>query len=326
MHRRFYVSLVLTTLTSFPSAVIAQFSSAMSTGPGANRTSLPASELRLVPEDFAKLRLGPGFLVSLNVLDDSDFAGSFRIDDQGNIAVPIIGIVHVAGETPLEAKGQIEKVLLEKQILKHPQAVFTILEYSAPAVTIIGEVASPGRYPLLVPQKLVDVLARAGGPTLLAGNEVQINPGGSGGKPIFVHYSRNADPTKIEDVIIRPGDTVLMKRAGVVYVLGAVNHPGGFVMQEEGKLNILQAISLAYGTSNVASTKTIYLLHKNGDGTEVDISVPYKQIVQGKMGDVQLHATDILYVPTSTTKSVLINTQPIWASAASAGIYAATIQ
>jgi polysaccharide export outer membrane protein len=124
---------------------------------------------------------------------------------------------------------------------------------------------------------------------------------------------------------VKPGDTVQVKRAGIVYVLGAVNRPGGFVMQEEGTLNVLQAISLASGTSVTASTRTIYLLRRNADGTEVDIAVPYKNIANGKRTDMQLRATDVLYVPTSTFKSVMTNSQGILASAASASIYAAVV-
>ena len=328
MRKYLYLSLiVIALLTSRPGAVVAQINMQQMPNysggsPGSvNRTPPTASELRAVPQDVTKLRLAPGFLVSLNVLEDPDFVGSFRVDEQGNLVIPILGVLHVAGETAYEARNQIEKRLIEDQILKHPQVTFTVLEYTAPTVTIIGEVASPGKYPLLAPQKLVDVLALAGGPTLIAGNEVQITPGGAGGEPIFVHYSRNGDPKMIEDVFVRPGDTVQMKRAGVVYVLGAVNRPGGYVMQEDGALNILEAISLANGTSTVASTKTIYILRKNGDGTETDMAISYKRIVQGKARDVQLHAKDILYIPTNTLKSVVINTQGVWSATASAAIY-----
>jgi polysaccharide biosynthesis/export protein len=333
MDRRLHRLILALLWTMAPGALVAQTMQLQvpnmpsgGSAAAAPRSTMPASELRLAPEDFTKLKLAPGFLISLTVLEDADFNGNFRVDEQGNLAMPIIGILHVAGQTPLQAKGQIEKVLLDKQILNYPQVMLSVLEYTAPTVTIIGEVASPGKYPLLVPQKLVNVLALAGGPTLLAGNEVQINPGGAGANPVLVHYSRTADPTTVEDVFVRPGDTVQMKRAGVVYVLGAVNRPGGYVMQEEGELNILQAISLANGTSTLASIKTIYVLRKNQDGTEVDIAVRYKEITQGKSADMRLHATDILYVPTNTAKSILFNTQSIWSSAASAGIYAATIQ
>lgn len=284
---------------------------------------MPSSELRAVPQDFAQLKLAPGFLVGLNVLDDSDFAGTFRIDEQGSIAVPVLGTVHVAGETASEAREQIKNLLVAEQIMKDPQVTLTVMEYTAPEVTIIGEVGSPGKYPLLVPRKLVDVLALAGGPSMLAGNEIQIIPGNEGAKPALVHYSRNADPKSIQDVMVRPGDTVQVKRAGIVYVLGAVNRPGGFVMQEEGTLNVLQALSLANGTSVAAKDSTIYLLRREADGTEVDIALPYKKISHGKRADVQLHATDVLFVPTSAVKSILTNSQAILSAAASASIYAA---
>ena len=106
-------------------------------------------------------------------------------------------------------------------------------------------------------------------------------------------------------MIVNPGDTVQMKRAGIVYVLGAVNRPGGYVMQEEGTLNVLQAVSLANGTSIAASSGTIYVLRRNADGTEV-IAVPYQKISRGKSADIQLHPTDVLFVPSSAIKSVLL--------------------
>jgi polysaccharide export outer membrane protein len=283
------------------------------------------SALAAVPADFAKLKLAPGFLLSLNVLDDPDFVGAFRIDEQGDIAPPVLGILHVAGETVSEARSQIRQVLLEKKILQDPQVDLSIQEYIAPQVTIIGEVASPGNYPLLVPHSLVDVLALAGGTTITAGNEVLITHGNAGADPVLVHYSKATNPEAVRDTIVNPGDTVQVKRAGIVYVLGAVNRPGGFVMQEEGTLNVLQAISLASGTSVAASKRTIYLLRRNADGTEVDIAVPYKNIANGKRTDMQLRATDVLYVPTSTFKAVLTNSQGILASAASASIYAVAV-
>ena len=175
---------------------------------------------------------------------------------------------------------------------------------------------------MLAPHKLVEVLALAGGLTALAGNEVRITPASTGAEPILVHYSKATNPKSVENVIVQPGDTVQVKRAGVVYVLGAVNRPGGYVMQEEGTLNMLQAISLANGTAISAATKTVFILRRNPDGSEVDIALPYKKISQGKSADVQLYATDILYVPTSTIKSILTNSSAILSSAASAGIYA----
>jgi len=282
-----------------------------------------ASGLGAVPEDFVKMKLAPGFMVGLNILDDPDFSGSFRIDEKGDIALPILGTMHIAGETVSEARVQIRKRVLEDKILKDPQVELTVLEYTETDVTIIGEVISPGKHALLSPGKLVDVLALAGGTTIAAGNQIQITRGIAGGEPVLVHYSKATDPKTVEDVIVHPGDTVQVKRAGIVYVMGAVNRPGGFVMQEEGTLNVMQAISLANGTTILASTKAIYLLRRNPDGSMVYITLPLNKIIHGKSADVQLHATDVLYVPLSKVKVLYTNLQSVIDSAATTSIYLA---
>jgi len=281
--------------------------------------------LAQVPAGFAQLKLAPGFLLSLHILDDPDFVGTYRIDQDGNLVLPIVGTLHVAGKTVSEARVQIREVLLQEKILRDPQVDLSIVEYAAPDVTIIGEVLSPGKYPLLIPRKLVDVLALAGGTTIMAGNEIQITSANSEVEPLLVHYSRATNPKAVEDKIVYPGDTIQVKRAGIVYVLGAVNRPGGFVMQEEGTLNVLQAISLANGTSLAASTGTIYLLRRNADGTEVDIALPFNKMQEGKSADIQLRATDVLYVPISRVKSILTYSQGILTAAATATIYATVV-
>jgi polysaccharide export outer membrane protein len=338
MTHRQLQALLVTAVLLFPmtEAAVAQVDLQQKIGalPGAP-TSRPQSDaaaamrssgLALVPEDFALLKLAPGFLVGLNVLDDPDFTGSFRIDQQGDLALPILGVVHVAGETASEARLQIQKRLLDGQILKDPQVDLSVLEYTVPEVTVVGEVGIPGKYPLLVPRRLVDVLVLAGGTTLLAGNEVEISRGKEGGESLLVHYSKATDPKTIEDVLVNPGDTVHVKRAGIVYVLGAVNKPGGYVMQEDGTISLLQAISLANGTMFTASSAMVHILRKNPDGTEADIALPYDKISKGKIADVQLHATDVLYVPTNKVKSFVMNTQSILATVASSSIYAGIIR
>jgi len=253
---------------------------------GRNLTNAAAatrnSSLAVVPADFAKLKLAPGFLLSLNVLDDSDFVGAFRVDEQGNIVLPVFGEVHIAGETVVEARSQIQKLLLDWKVLNDPQVELSVIEYSAPEVTIVGEVAAPGRYPLLAPRKLVDVLALAGGETITAGDEVQIIRDSASNEPILVHYSKSTDLKAVEDVLVQPGDTVRVKRAGIVYVLGAVTKPGGYVMQEDGSLTVLQAISLANGTTLPALVSSIHLLRRNADGTETDIALPFNKMQHGK--------------------------------------------
>jgi polysaccharide export outer membrane protein len=284
-------------------------------------TAMHSSGLAVVPEDFALLKLGPGFLVSVSILSDSDFDGPYRVDQQGDIALPVLGSVHVAGETVSDARAQIVAKLVSGQILKDPQVTLNVLEYTVPEVTISGEVASPGKYPLLAPHRLSEALALAGGTTLLAAGDVDVTRAGHPGSTIVAHYARGGDTLRNDDVLVYPGDSIQVRRAGVVYVLGAVTRPGGYVMQENGSLNLLQAISLANGTIFTASLRTFYILRRNPDGSEVNIDLPYKEIVAGKAADVQLRASDILYVPTSGPKSFLMNTQGLMAATASSTIY-----
>jgi polysaccharide biosynthesis/export protein len=315
-------------LLSLASAGVAQLTA--STG-GGSSTAKPgagaatgSSGLSTVPEGISELILAPGFLVNLNVLDDSDFGGTFRVDQQGGITVPILGTMHVAGETVPEARVQIRNKLLEDRFLKDPQVNLAVLEYTPPEITIIGEVAAPGKYPLISPRKLVDVLTLAGGPTLTAANEVQITSASAEHKTILVHYSRRTNPQAVEGVMVKPGDTVRVKRAGIVYVLGAVIRPGGYVMQEEGTLSVLQAIALAYGTTTLAANSKIYILHQNADGSVGYVPVNYKKMTRGKSADVQLQATDVLFVPSSKIKVLYSNTQSIMNQAALIGLYSAT--
>jgi polysaccharide biosynthesis/export protein len=287
-------------------------------------TAMRPGGLAAIPEDFAGLKLAPGFLLSVNVLSDPDFDGAYRVDQRGEIAIPILGSLHVAGATASEARAQIAAKLSSGEILKDPQVNLQILEYAVPEVTISGEVATPGKYPLLAPHALSDVLALAGGTTLLAASDVDVARS-SPETSVVAHYARGGDPARNNDVVVYPGDSINVRRAGVAYVLGAVTRPGGYVMQEQGSLNVLQAVSLANGTTYVASLGNVFVLRRNPDGSEARLAIPYNKIAEGKAANFQLRASDVLYIPTNGTKAFLQNTQSIVAAAASASIYAGII-
>lgn len=276
-----------------------------------------------IPEDLAKLALAPGFLVGLNVMDEPDLQGSYRVDASGDLDLPVLGSLKVAGMTPPVLARDIRDRLLKGRFLKDPQVTVNVLEYTAPDVTILGEVISPGRYPLLAPHSLTQVLALAGGLNALAGDTVEILPGGDGPKvPVTVHYSKDSGVDEGTTTTIHPGDTIRVQRAGIVYVLGAVIRPGGYLMQEGGTLNILQAISLASGPSPIANTGTIHILRPRDDGSTIDIPLSYSRLVKGKTAPVLLQAKDMVYVPSSKVKAALTSTQALINSTASAAIYA----
>ena len=90
-------------------------------------------------------------------------------------------------------------------------------------------------------------------------------------------------------------------------------------MQEDGTLDVAQALALAYGTTLNAAISSIRIVRKHTDGTLQEIPVSYRKITKGKEPPPQLQAEDILYVPISKVKAVA--TAGLVGSTASALIY-----
>ena len=112
----------------------------------------------------------------------------------------------------------------------------------------------------------------------------------------------------------------MVHRAGIVYVLGAVNRPGGFLMVDRASMTLTQAISLAYGTSPIASLSKTVILRKQGD-QEVVIDISLHKMEQGKNSEIVLQDHDIVFVQTSKLKFAFTSSVGLLAAATSASIY-----
>ena len=134
-----------------------------------------------------------------------------------------------------EAAAAIQKLLLDGKILNNPQVTINILQYAAENVTVVGEVHNPGRLQLLAPHTLAEVIAEAGGETEYAGSSVEILRLDAGTPhTTTIHYSRNNVDSDTWQFMVMPGDTLTVRRAGVVYVLGAVNRPAAILCRRTG--------------------------------------------------------------------------------------------
>ena len=281
------------------------------------------SPLTAIPDDFSSLKLTAGVLMNVIVYDAPEFTTQARVDDLGNITIPLLGIIHVAGQSVAEAQIAIQDKFRSSQILTNPQVTLNVLQYAGSNVAVLGEVQSPGRFQMLAPHSLINVLAMAGGETNLAGDTIQVEgPGQAGNNARTYHYVRGGDDHQLQTVMVNPGETVRVRRAGVVYVLGAVYRPGGYVMQEDGSLNVAQAVSLAQGTLMQAKIGSIRVVRRSPDGTQTEIPVDYKAIMDGKHVPLVLEAQDIVYVPVSKIKSVFTSGANIVGEAGAASIVA----
>jgi polysaccharide export outer membrane protein len=279
------------------------------------------NSLIAIPQDFPKLKLAPGFMLAITVYDAPELSGSFRVDRSGDLTLPLAGSVHVAGLTSLEAQERLNELFVSREILNHPQVTVNIVEYAPFIVSVLGEVAKPGQVPLLAPRSLLNILTDVGGPTELAGHVVEVKHTVDGLSRLDTYrYARGEDGSAIRDVIVDDGDTVTIPRAGIVYVMGAVTRPGGYVMQEAGDLNVAQALSLALGTTRDAQVGAIRVVRRKADGTTVDVPVNYKAISNGKQVPAPLLAQDIVYVPVSKLKTLFSSSAGIVGSTASTAI------
>ncbi len=269
----------------------------------------------------AHMHIGPGDLLNISVFDVPEMSQTIRVNDAGDATLNLVGPLHLAGLTAFDAQASIAASLKACNYLVDPQVSVFISEYATQGVSILGEVNKPGVYQVLGTRTLLDIISEAGGITTFAGAEAMIKR--ANGDTVHVALTKDAQMSFISDVQLGPGDKVMIPRAGIVYVLGDVGRPGGFVMSNDGKITVIEAIALAGGPSHTSSLNRAQLIRKSAPGTpQVEIKV--KQILEGKLADMPLQSEDILYIPSSSTKTLLFHTAPsIASSAAGAAIYAA---
>jgi polysaccharide export outer membrane protein len=300
-----------------PSAQMGQRGAAAS---GAHSGS--GSSASVAPEGIAHLKLSPGSMIDLHVFEEPDLDGSYRLDDSGDITIPLGGKVALASLTLSEAEAAISARLVSGEILKAAHVVVNIDEYNAENVVVLGEVSVPGRYPILTRRKLKDILALAGGLSTLAGNEIIVHRANQPeGTTETIHTRGGLSDQSAMNVDIDPGDSVTVMKAGIVYVLGAVNRPGGYVMQQDGELNVAEAVAMAMGTTPEASTNKTRVIRKGPDGTLLEISTLYDKVTKGEVVPIVLHAQDIVFVPISGVKASISLIQSELNAAATATIY-----
>jgi polysaccharide export outer membrane protein len=205
--------------------------------------------------------------------------------------------------------------------MKHPQVTVRVQEYATQDVSVLGQVHTPGAYPLTTPQPVLRVLSLAGGVTDLADRQVTIKRHGS---PQQLTYMLSNDPQKMltDMVMVYPGDIVMVPNAPVIYIMGDVGRPGGYAMSSNAPhLTLLQAIARAGSANKTSVPSKVRLIRDTGDGTK-ETRVHLDAMEKGKIPDIDLQANDIIFVPFSWMKNVAMSGSTIAASTAGAAIYA----
>ena len=245
--------------------------------------------------------IGAGDLLKVSVLGAPDSDQEVRVDAGGSISLNLIGAVAVAGMTTEQAQAAIAKRYVAGGFFTDPQVSVFAKEYVTQGVSVLGEVQKPGVYPVLGARTLFDVLSMAGGTTPKAGKVVSITHRDNPQEPISVTLSNDAAQSVRSNVAIYPGDTIVVSKAGIVYIVGDVHRPSGVPM-ENGSMTVLQAIAMAEGTNPTAKLNGAKLIRKSAHGPQ-EMPLALKDMLASKSPDIHLQAEDIIFVPSSAAKT-----------------------
>jgi len=267
------------------------------------------------------LFIGPGDAVHIQVFDTPELEQHARVTDAGSIQLLLGGSVDVNGLTPVDAARAIEKTLLTAGVLKSPRVTVSIEDYATQKVTLMGEVKAPGNYALKTPLSINEVLQMAGGITENADRNIVVQHRNNTEK--FPYYVSN-DPNQAltPSLVIRPGDTIFVPKAGIVYVIGDVSKPGGYIISDNHtQITALQLVARAGGTNHSAVPSHARLIRKSATGyTETPIELSKMQ--KGKtIPDLTLAADDIVYVPFSYLRNFALGASSIAATVGGAAVY-----
>ena len=253
-------------------------------------------------QDQSNLTIGPADLLDILVYDVPELVLKARVSDAGTVTLPLVGDLKVGNHTVKEAQDELAKALVEKNLVLHPQVSILITEFATQGITVMGEVLQPGIYPLLGPHRLFDAIAAAGGLSGKAARTVKVSHKADPDHAQEIELPQDLVTSSSSNVPLVPGDTVVVAKAGVIYVVGEVNKPGGFLMENNTRMSVLQSLALAQGTTKMANLKGAMIVRRSPSGMQ-EIPVQLNKIMEAKSTDRLLMGDDIVFVPSSKAKS-----------------------
>lgn len=227
--------------------------------------------------------VGAQDVLKITVFEEAQLTGMFRVDTDGAFQYPFIGRVTAAGRTLRHIEADLVAGLSEG-FVRRPQVSIEVEQFRARSLFIVGEVRSPGKYPLTGRMTLIEALAQAGYTNQTAGSEVlilrstaadaashELTPD-SAKETVRVNLAELQAGRPAANIALREGDTVFVPKAEKFYVSGFVKAPGAYVF--ERGMTALQALSLAGGVNEKGSNRGVRVQRMvNGQKKEMDLKL-----------------------------------------------------
>jgi polysaccharide biosynthesis/export protein len=232
--------------------------------------------------------LGVGDVVRITVYQNPDLSVEARVSELGQINFPLIGVVNVGGLSVSQAQALIEKRLRDGGFVLKPQVTIQTTQIRSSQVSILGQVAKPGRFPIeIVGSKVSEMIAVAGG-VLPGGADIVTLVGNRDGKPVkldidlpLILQQGRADL----DIPVENGDIIYVDRAPTFYMYGEVQRPGQ--LRLERGMTLMQALAQAGGLTGRGTQRGIRVHRKDAAGVV--------QVQEIKMND-PVERDDVIYV------------------------------
>jgi len=255
------------------------------------------------PDDY---RIGPEDLLEIEAYNVEDLKKAVRVNSEGDIALPLVGVIKAEGMTT-QALEKLIAEKLDKYVQETVVNVF-IREYRSQRISVVGAVNNPQVYAVNGQKYLVDMLMTAGGLKEDAGlicyvmRPSQKNSAGAKTETLVIDLNELLINGNFGlNIPVFSGDVINVPKGGVLFVDGAVNKPGVFSMK--GKTTLIQAISMAQGLNPEARQSDIRIFRDNGTGERDVIHADYDGIRNGEKPDILLAENDVIIVPVSGFKN-----------------------
>jgi len=245
--------------------------------------------------------LHSGDQLNVNVYGDQTLTGPQTVLPDGNIELPLVGKVHVGGQTPEQAAQTITYAL--QKYVRHPVVSVSVTQEGPINVLVLGNVKNPGKYPLPPSgSMLTDAIAAAGGIGPFDGPYPDARIASASGATVdpvsLEKLLHNGDMS--QNVALQDGQVVYIPSPVTfnVYVAGAVDHPGEVPLNEgdDVAVAVIKAgnSSTAQGDlNNVTVTRTL------PDGKKQQFSINLYKVLEpgGTSRDLPMQKGDLVFVP-----------------------------
>lgn len=262
---------------------------------------LPSEPNLMAPVAPDSYVIGKDDLLAVYVYQMPELTRQVRVDGSGDIALPLLGRpIRAAGLTSPELARGIASELSYERIAHNPQVQVMVRQVMSRPIVVSGAVAMPMVIQAARPLRLLEVLARAGGLTNVAGTTVLITLNGESKPAETIPLASLLDGADLQsDPLLTGGETVQVLTAQKVFAVGALKQPGGFPVTAGQPPTALGVLALAQGVSTTkpADLKHSQILRTLPGGKKEILRVNLDQVLKHKEPDPTLQAGDILYVP-----------------------------